>query len=215
MMHGTSAAKSVMDIQTAAARYGQDAITKIRNGKVAVAGLGGLGSNIAVMLARMGVGELLLVDFDVVQNINLTRQHYDTTHIGMFKTDAMKTQIGQINPSVHIETRNVRLTSENVSSIFSGYQIVCEALDGPSEKSMLITALMDEADRKVVAASGMAGFGSSNDIRTERRLNNLYICGDMATDAGPGVDLTAPRVMVCAAHQANMVLRLLLGMDEA
>jgi sulfur carrier protein ThiS adenylyltransferase len=187
----------------------------VSRGSVAVAGLGGLGSNIAVMLARTGVGRLLLVDFDVVEPSNLNRQSYWIMHLGMNKTDALKLQIEEINPFIKVETRNVRVTEENVEEIFAGYGIICEAFDRPEAKAALVnTALEKLTGAKVVAASGMAGYGSSNSIRTVRAMKRLYICGDLENEARIGSGLMAPRVQVCAAHQANMILRLLLGIED-
>lgn len=189
---------------------------KVKKGKVAVAGLGGLGSNIAVMLARVGVGQLLLVDFDVVEPSNLNRQCYSISHLGMPKTAALKKQIQEINPFVKVELRDVRVTENNVRELFGGYDIVCEAFDRPEAKAVLVnTALERLPDIKVVAASGMAGCESSNLIKTVKPMKRLYLCGDLENGAGTGNGLMAPRVMVCAGHQANMVLRLLLGMEEA
>jgi len=185
----------------------------LRNGKVAIAGLGGLGSNIAVMLARIGIGELLLVDFDKVEMSNLNRQHYSVAHLGMLKTDALKGQIEGIDPSVKVKICNVRVTEDNAADVFSGYDIVCEAFDDPRCKAMLVNALLD-GERRVVAASGMAGFGSANNIKTKRTFNGLYVCGDPRSPEQEGIGFMAPRVSICAGHQANMVLRLLLGIEE-
>ncbi|MCL2607968.1 MAG: sulfur carrier protein ThiS adenylyltransferase ThiF [Methanomassiliicoccaceae archaeon] len=185
---------------------------RFRDGKVAVAGLGGLGSNIAVMLARSGVGKLLLTDFDRVEESNLNRQYYDRSHLGMLKTDALKTQINKINPSVDVETCAAKVTEENVREIFKNYSIVCEAFDDPKYKAILVNALLD-GQRKIIAASGMAGFGSANKIKTKHTFKDMYICGD-SEPAAPGGSFMAPRVAVCAGHQANMVLRLLLNIEE-
>ena len=183
---------------------------RLKAGHVAVAGLGGLGSNVAVMLARLGVGSLLLVDFDTVEPSNLNRQHYMIPHLGMPKTEALKSQLRDINPFVEVQTRDIRITAENAGDIFAGYSIVVEALDDPACKADLVGALLALGNTKIVAASGMAGVGSANDIQTRRRLKNLYICGDLESDAGADVGLMAPRVMVCAGHQANVVARLLM-----
>ena len=75
-------------------------------------------------------------------------------------------------------------------------------------------ALEDLPGVKIVAASGMAGFSSSNSIKTKRPMERLYVCGDLETGAGIGTGLMAPRVQICAGHQANMVLRLLVGEEE-
>lgn len=188
---------------------------KLQAGRVAIAGLGGLGSNIAVMLARVGVGQLLLVDFDVVEPSNLNRQSYYVRHLGLPKTVALKQQLAEINPFIRVETRAVRVEAPLVAELFGGYDIVCEAFDKPEAKAMLVnTALAELPAVKIVAASGMAGYGSANAIRTYRPLERLYLCGDGETGAAIGTGLMAPRVQICAGHQANMVLRLLVGEKE-
>jgi len=184
---------------------------KLMKCKVAVAGLGGLGSNIAVMLARAGVGKLLLVDFDRVEKSNLNRQHYDMSHLGILKTDALRDQIKRIDPAIDIETCAVRVTEENASEIFKEYDIVCEAFDDPRCKAMLVNTLLN-GRRKIVAASGMSGYGSANKIKTKHAFKDLYICGD--SESAAETVFTAPRVSVCAGHQANTVLRLLLNIEE-
>ena len=77
-------------------------------GRVAIAGLGGLGSNVAYALARIGVGHLHLIDFDVVDITNLNRQQYFMEHIGMYKTDALKSLLLKINPYLDIDTDCVK-----------------------------------------------------------------------------------------------------------
>jgi sulfur carrier protein ThiS adenylyltransferase len=197
------------------ARHTPDVYRKVKQGSVAVAGLGGLGSNIAVMLARTGVGRLLLVDFDIVEPSNINRQSYYISHLGMPKTAALKKQIEEINPFISVETLNVKVTEENVEEIFSGYDILCEAFDRPEAKSALVnTALEKLPCAKVVAASGMAGYGSSNAIKTVKSMSRLYVCGDFESEAGMGSGLMSPRVQICAGHQANMILRLLLGIED-
>ncbi|MCL1984367.1 MAG: sulfur carrier protein ThiS adenylyltransferase ThiF [Methanomassiliicoccaceae archaeon] len=183
----------------------------LREKKAAVAGLGGLGSNIAVMLARAGVGRLLLVDHDTVEISNLNRQHYDITHLGMPKTDALRMQIERIDPFVAIETKNVKVTEDNAERIFGDHDVICEAFDDPRDKAMLADVLLP-LGKTVVAASGISGMGSANEIRTERMFSELYVCGDKGADEDDG--LMSPRVTVCAGHQANIVLRILLNMER-
>jgi sulfur carrier protein ThiS adenylyltransferase len=197
------------------ARHTPNVHKKLKEGKVAIAGLGGLGSNIAVMLARIGVGHLLLVDFDIVEPSNLNRQSYYISHLGMPKTEALKKQIEEINPFITVDTRTVRVTEENVCELFSEYSIICEAFDKPEAKSMLVNTVLDKLpDSKIIAASGMAGYESSNLIKTVKRMKRFYLCGDFENGAGIGHGLMAPRVQICAGHQANMILRLLLGIED-
>ena len=198
-----------------AARHTPKVHRSLKEAKVAIAGLGGLGSAVSIMLARLGVGQLLLVDFDVVEPSNLNRQSYYLSHLGMKKTQALKWQLAQINPYIKVETADCRVTAEDVPRLFAGYDILCEAFDDPSAKAMLVTTALAQLPQiKLVASSGMAGYCSANQIKTTRPFDRLYLCGDMEQEARPGWGLMAPRVQVCAGHQANMILRLLLGAEE-
>ena len=191
----------------------QDRLTA---GRVAVAGLGGLGSNTAFFLARIGVGHLHLIDFDVVDLTNLNRQQYFMEHVGMQKTEALKSLLLRVNPYLDITTDAVRVTEENVRELFFGEDIICEAFDVPEAKAVLVNGILEHfPEKKLVCASGMAGWESSNLIRTRKIGRNFYLCGDEVTEPACGRGLMAPRVAICAAHQANMITRLILGEEEA
>lgn len=185
---------------------------KIKKARVGIAGLGGLGSNIVVSLARIGIGYLRLVDFDVVEPSNLNRQQYFIKHLGMKKTEAIKHLISQINPFVKIETKNVYIDKTNIEELFNDVDIIVEAFDHPKSKAELInTVLKKMPEKKVVAASGMAGYFSNNTIVTKKIRDNFYLVGDGVSEAKPGCGLMAPRVSIAANHQANTVLRIIMG----
>lgn len=193
-------------------RFSPEIKEKLSNAYVAIAGLGGLGSNIAVMLARSGVGHLLLIDFDSVDVTNLNRQVYMIPHVGMKKTEALKTILEQINPYLDYEFKSVKVTPEMVKDLFSAYPIVCEAFDKPDQKAMLVCELLSQfEDTVVVSGNGMAGYQDANEIVTKQKLRRLYVCGDEHTDVLDGIGLMAPRVTVCAAHQANKVIQIILN----
>ena len=184
-------------------------------GNIAIAGLGGLGSNVAYALARIGVGHLHLIDFDVVDITNLNRQQYFMEHIGMYKTDALKSLLLRINPYLDIRTDCVKVTDDNLQELFADATIVCEAFDNPEAKAMLVNGILEHfPEKKLVSATGMAGYGSSNTIITKRIMKNFYLCGDGVTAPPYGHGLMAPRVAICAAHEANMITRLILGEEE-
>lgn len=196
-------------------RHGANIQALLSQGNIAIAGLGGLGSNIAYSLARIGVGHLHLIDFDVVDITNLNRQQYFIQHIGMYKTDALKSLLLQINPYLDIHTDCVKVTEENLIELFRENDIICEAFDNPEAKAMLVNGILEHfPEKKLVSASGMAGYGSSNTIRTRRITKNFYLCGDRITEPSPGNGLMAPRVAICAAHEANMITRLILGEED-
>ena len=188
---------------------------KLKNARVAVAGLGGLGSAIAESLARSGVGHLHLIDFDSVDATNLNRQRYRICHIGMDKTAATAMQIAEYNPFVKLTAETVRITAENAAEIFKDDIIICEAFDSPESKAELVNAVLEKCpDKIIVASSGMAGLESPNLIKTKRISKNFYLCGDGVSAADYGCGLMAPRVDVCAGHQASTVLRLITGSFE-
>lgn len=187
----------------------------LNKGRVAIAGLGGLGSNVAFALARIGVGHLHLVDFDRVDLTNLNRQQYFLEHVGMYKTDALKSQLSRINPWLTITTDCIRVTEDNLLELFREEDIICEAFDDPEAKSTLVCGILEHfPDKKLVSASGLAGYESSNTIRTRRISRNFYLCGDEVTEAVYGKGLMAPRAALCAAHEANMITRLLMGEED-
>ncbi len=197
------------------ARHTPGVYEKMKMASVAVCGLGGLGSQTAVMLARSGVGHLKLIDFDTVEPSNLNRQNYFIKHLGMYKADALCEEIKEINPYIKTEGIVQKITENNAADLLRGYNIICEAFDDPSAKAMLVqTVLENMPDCNIICGSGMAGFESSCSITTRRPMRRLYICGDGESEAGPGNGLMAPRVAVCAGHQANMVMRLILGIEE-
>lgn len=198
------------------ARHTPGVYAKVKAARVAVAGLGGLGSNIAISLARTGVGHLHLIDFDTVEPSNLNRQQYRICHLGMAKAEALAAQISEINPYVQVSAERVRLTEQNTAELLAEDEIVCEAFDDPQAKAMLVNTMLEKCPEKyIVAASGMAGYASGNGISTRKVMGRLYLCGDGETAAKPGCGLMAPRVAICAGHQANMALRLILGETQA
>ena len=184
---------------------------KLKKAKVCILGLGGLGSNVAVLLARAGIGYLKLIDFDVVEASNLNRQQYRISHIGMKKTEAMKSIIREINPFVEVDILNIKVYRENIYSIVGDIEIVVEAFDRAEIKAMTIEELLTNKNKIVVSASGMAGLESANEIITRKIKDNFYLIGDNYSDYEEYSGIMSTRVMLCAAHQANTVLRLILG----
>ena len=184
---------------------------KLKKTRVCILGLGGLGSNVAVLLARSGIGYLKLVDFDIVEASNLNRQQYRISHIGIKKTEAMKSIIKEINPFVEIDTLDIKVDRENILSVVEDIEIVVEAFDVAETKAMAIEELLTNGNKIVISASGMAGLGSANEIITRKIRDNFYLIGDSYSDYEEYSGIMSTRVMLCAAHQANIVLRLILG----
>ena len=196
-------------------RHGEKVQKILKKSAVAVAGLGGLGSNVALSLVRAGVGRLKLVDFDRVDLSNLNRQQYGIRHLGRYKTEALKEVLLEVNPYVKINSCTVKVDENNVKNLFAGFSILCEAFDVPENKAMLVnTALEVLPDTIIVSASGMAGYGSANTVITRKITERFYLCGDGVSKPRYGEGLMAPRVMACASHEANMIVRLLLGFKE-
>ena len=187
---------------------------KLSAARAAVAGLGGLGSHIAFFLARIGVGHLHLIDFDRVDLSNLNRQQYRLCHLGMYKTEALRQELLELNPYLQITADCVKVDEENLRQLFEEDEIICEAFDRAEQKALLVNGILEHfPEKKLIAASGMAGFGDSNRIRTRKIAGNFYLCGDGESESLPGMGLMAPRVALCAAHEANAAVSLILGKE--
>ena len=196
-------------------RHGEEMQKAFSTAVVAVCGLGGLGSNIAIHLARAGIGKLILIDFDRVDITNLHRQQYKASQIGMYKTDALAENLREINPYIELEAHTKRITEDNAVKLLQSADIICEAFDSAECKSMLTDIVLSEMpDKYLVAASGMAGMGTANSIKTRRITNRFYLSGDEASDVSDGIGLVAPRVALCAAHEAHTVLRIIAKQFE-
>jgi len=195
-------------------RHTPEVQRQIKKSRIGIAGAGGLGSHVAIALARIGIGRLVVADFDLVETSNLNRQYYFIDQVGMPKVQALQETIKRINPGVDFVAVHEKIIPANLKKHFSSLDIMVEAFDDADQKALLISHFLREFSQiPLVAASGMAGFAPSNMIATRRVANNLYLCGDGVTAAQPGQGLMAPRVGIAAHHQANAVLRLLLGED--
>ncbi len=191
-------------------RHGEGLQESFSSATVAVCGLGGLGSNIAIHLARAGIGKLILCDFDRVDITNLHRQQYKASQVGIYKTDALAYNLREINPYIELETHIERITEKNAQNLLQGADIICEAFDDAEAKAMLADTVLSELPGKyLVAASGMAGMGTANSIRTRRITGRFYLSGDETSDVSENMGLVSARVALCAAHQAHTVLRIL------
>lgn len=191
-------------------RHGEGIQKKFSSAVVAICGLGGLGSNIAIALARAGIGKLILIDFDRVDITNLHRQQYKAGQIGKFKTEALSENLKEIAPYIDLEIHTVRIGEDNAAELLKTADIICEAFDKAECKAMLANLVLETMlDKYLIAASGMAGFGSANSIQTRKITNRFYLCGDEVSDVQDNISLVSSRVMLCAAHQAHAVLRIL------
>jgi len=195
-------------------RQGSEAVKKLQAATVAVCGLGGLGSNIAISLARAGVGKLILIDFDSVDVTNLHRQQYKACQVGRPKPEALLSNLKEIAPYTEYETHFEKVAAENAEALLAKADVICEAFDNAEAKAMLVNTVLENMPQKyLVAASGMAGYDSGNSITTRKVTKRFYVCGDGKSDVADGIGLVAPRVMLCAAHQALTVIRLILGLE--
>ena len=197
-------------IQALDDRHGIEFQKKISSTTVAVCGLGGLGSNIAISLARAGIGKLILIDFDKVDITNLHRQQYKANQIGMCKTEALQNNLKEINPYLETKIHTTCLDESNAKDVLADADIICETFDNAEAKANIVNFVLSEMpDKYIVAASGMAGLDSANLIKTRKVSKRFYLCGDEVSDIKDGIGLVSTRVMLCAAHQAHTVLRII------
>ncbi|MGE0090292.1 MAG: sulfur carrier protein ThiS adenylyltransferase ThiF [Bacteroidales bacterium] len=184
---------------------------QLKNYTVGIAGAGGLGSNCAVALARVGIGKLVIADFDVVSKSNLNRQYFFLGQIGIKKVVALKENINRISTAVEVEIHDIKLNEQNIVSLYKDCNIIVEAFDLDEMKKMLIeTCIAEMPNIPVVIGSGIAGYGDNNSLKC-RKNSSIYICGDEKSEVSEQNPTIAPRVAIVANMQANMVLELLLS----
>jgi sulfur carrier protein ThiS adenylyltransferase len=189
-------------------RNAPETIKILQNSKIGIAGCGGLGSNVAVMLTRAGIGELILVDFDKVELSNLNRQHFFLSDIGKIKVEALSCHLKNINPDIKLNVINRKLVKEDIEPLFKEADILIEAFDKAEEKTWLIKEWLKNFKTKpVICGSGISGYGKSEEIKMQCS-GNLFMIGDQTSEPTEG--LCCPRINIVAAKQANLAIELLM-----
>lgn len=184
--------------------------SRLKQYTVGIAGAGGLGSNIAMHLTRVGIGKLIVADFDVVQESNLNRQFYFRHQLGAKKVDALKANLLAINPELNIEIHDIRLDAQSIAQLYKSVDVMIEAFDKAEMKELIAEVFQAQFPNiPLVMGNGMAGWGKSNDMKVQK-YGNLYICGDGVSEIADELPPLSPRVGICAAMQANVALEILL-----
>lgn len=169
--------------------------------KIGIAGVGGIGSNVALNLVRSGVMQLKLVDFDRVESGNLNRQFYFSDQIGSFKAEALKVNLSRINPGAQLEARVQRINAKNCAELFFDCDLIVEGFDRQVDKKMLIETFANK--KRVVSACGIAGFDLAG--IGSRRIGNCYVVGDFTTDCDQA-PLFSHKVTTVANHMSELIL---------
>ncbi len=190
-------------------KLGEAKLAKIEQARIGIAGAGGLGSNCAACLARVGFRNFTIVDFDQIEPSNLDRQFYFEDQVGMKKVEALRTNLLRINPQLELQMLPVKLEPGNIPEIFRACDVVVECLDRAEAKSMLVSALLSSG-KLIVSASGLGGYGASDDLKVLKMRPNLVLVGDLASDIEKSPALS-PRVSIAAAKQADVVLEFVAG----
>jgi thiamine biosynthesis protein thiF len=161
---------------------------KLKNAKVSILGCGGLGSNIAMTLARSGIGELYLYDFDKVEYSNLNRQNYTIDELGGDKAELTKKKIETTLPYVKCHSKNIYLTTETMDTIVDKTDIFIEAFDNKESKTMLFDYFIGRDDKYLITGSGVSGLGELSDIKI-KKIENVTMIGDFNSNPDEGLYL--------------------------
>ncbi len=181
---------------------------------IGIAGCGGLGSNCAVSLARVGIGKIIIADFDIIVESNLNRQYFFYNQIGQKKVFALKENILKINPDIIVEAHDIKLDNINFFNIYKNCNIIIEAFDLAEMKQMIIEEVLHKMPKTpIIAGIGIAGWGNNNNIKT-KNIGNLYLCGDNTSETSDETPPLAPKVCIAANMQANQALEILLTKDN-
>jgi sulfur carrier protein ThiS adenylyltransferase len=197
--------------QLLVSRHSPKIFDAVKDRTVGIAGVGGLGSALAIALARLSVGKLIIADFDVVEPSNLNRQQYFCDQIGMLKVDAMQANLARINPYLEVETIADRIDADNIARYFGAADVLAECFDNPESKSIFVETVLTTLRKPVVAVSGIAGYHDAEKLVCREPMKNFYLIGDGVSAAQPGAGLMAPKVGIAAHLQASKILDLLLA----
>lgn len=188
-------------------------LRKLQGYMIGIAGAGGLGSNCAYNLLRSGFKHFVIADFDCIEFSNLNRQFYFFDQVGRNKVEALKENLLRINPDADVRICTEKLESHNITEIFAACDVIVEAFDQVKYKRMIVEQYLN-SNKLLVAASGLAGWGQSDELRVEKIKDNFYIVGDFKTEVGQGIPPMSPRVNIAAAKQADVILEYVLKNED-
>lgn len=185
-------------------RYVSEAqLAALRAVRIGIAGLGGIGSNVAMLLVRSGARHFVFADDDRVEKSNLNRQCYQPGDLGEYKTEALVRHLRSLEPALDAIVLTMHIDSDTVRALPARADIWVEALDGAEDKKMLVEACL-AAGRPCIACSGMGGWGGPP-LQVRHVGSRLTVVGDFTTDVAEHPPL-APRVTACAALMADALL---------
>ncbi len=170
-----------MDLREEILKRQDPYINKIlENSSVSILGCGGLGSNIAMSLARCGIGHIYIYDYDKVEYSNLNRQNYDVADLGKSKVIQTKKRIEETIPYAKVYPRELKINWENLEKISKKTDIFIEAFDKKEMKSLVFDFFLGRKDKKLIIGSGLSGLGDLEDIRV-KKIDNVTMIGDFRT----------------------------------
>lgn len=184
-------------------------LQKIQSVKIGIGGAGGLGSNAAMMLVRTGFDKLEVLDFDIIEASNLNRQQYYADEVGLSKVEVLEKRLLAINPDLRITIHKTKWSPGIGNQFFKDCDFIVEAFDQVDFKHQFVNFYHDRA-KYIVSGVGMAGLLEKQPMKI-KKMGNIYFAGDITTCAHKGNPPMAPRVTMCAAMMAEIILDLTLG----
>ena len=186
---------------------------KLLQSKVAIIGAGGLGGTLLELLVRMGIGELIIADKDIIGDSNLNRQILSTeTNLGQSKTEVAVKRVKEINSSIEITGHSVFIDSDNVKKIIEGAEVVVDALD-----NLPVRFILQQACRELnipLVHGAIAGFNGqlTTIFPQDKGLELIYGSNKDLPEHGSEVELGAPTVTpaLIASLEAQEVFKILL-----
>jgi molybdopterin-synthase adenylyltransferase len=192
---------------------------RLRRSRVLIAGLGGLGSPVALYLAAAGVGELVLADFDRVDLSNLQRQIiHDTAAIGDLKIDSAARRIAAINPDVHVRLVPDPLTPETLPALLADVDLVCDCSDNFALRFALNAACV-AGQKPLVSGAAIRMDGQVTVFDTRQADSPCYRClyqeeGEDALRCSE-TGVLSPLVGMIGSTQASEAIKLLAGFGDS
>lgn len=200
--------------QIVLADIGYDGQLALRNARVCLIGVGGLGSPIAMKLVGMGIGTLRFVDRDVVSRTDLHRQHlYDTDAIGRPKVEMALERLSRLNPDVTLEPVPEALTSLNAEDLIAGMDIVIDGLDRV-ETRYIVNRTCYRLKIPYVFGAATASYGNVSTLIPDQTFCLECFMSDLKNDDVPScgvVGVHPATVGIVASLQVSEAIRVLIG----
>ena len=190
---------------------------KIKDAKVLIIGMGGLGCPLLTYLASSGVSNIGIVDYDKVELSNLNRQIlFNTSDIGKYKVNLAKSKIKKIYKKIKINTFKIKISKKNIESVIKGFDIICDGTDNFNTRYLINDYC--KKNKKILISAAISKFDGHLFKYNFKKKGPCFRCfmpdQPLEENNCEAEGIFAPVAGIIGALQANEVLKTILGLKD-